>query len=478
MSVVSTQWDIKSLFERYTNIEFANKGRPSTSNGILEYHSNCPKCPGSKDSFIIRPETGQFNHCTRSSGCGWKGDAIDLLTDPLVGMSHQEARDFLGLEQNGDFVPSERTQTAHVGKEQPPNEAWQYTGKLLVERAVHALWNTSEGRMMLDYLHGRGLGDEIIKKKKLGYIPLQKNGKYYESELEQWGLDPAKEVKDKVRIPDCILIPWFDGNTLWRLGVKRLEQQKYIQVLGSGEGLFNVGEIQYDTPAMIVEGEICAMSVEQEAGDLIACVATGSTTRGRLNKWIAELNMASGESSFVLQSFDEDDGKGDAGSEYWIQNLKRCMRWSPLVAKDPNDILRGKFLPPYEGQSLREWVEAGIHIARVEFGQSQAMHPPPIVTPPCKVEVPIRQVSLIEQGIREYGGKLLSHEQAMNRTGQPIKPDFPCFFCKSHPRRKSHWVWTWSPLDGECICVECLSPANWSQRNMVSSTVNNDKNWM
>jgi hypothetical protein len=124
------------------------------------------------------------------------------------------------------------------------------------------------------------------------------------------------------------------------------------------------------------------MSVEQEAGDLIACVATGSTTRGRLNKWIAELGLPSAEKNgFVLQSFDEDES-GDAGADYWIQNLKRCMRWSPYVAKDPNDILRGKFLPDteerhYSGYTLREWVEAGIHIAKVEFGQSR-----PFVLPP------------------------------------------------------------------------------------------------
>jgi hypothetical protein len=372
MSVVSVQWDIKSLFERYTSIEFANKGRPTPVRGVLEYHSNCPKCPGSKDSFIIRPETGQFNHCTRSSGCGWKGDAIDLLTDPLVGMSHQEARDFLGLEQNGDFVPSSPSQHAHVGNEQPPNAKWIETGLILVEKAAHALWHTSEGRIMLDYLHDRGLGDEIIKKKKIGFIPLQSNGSWYESPLEQWGLDPEKETKDKVRIPPGILIPWMDGSTLWRLALKRPgETQSYGQVLGSGEGLFNVGEIQYDVPAMIVEAEFCSMAVEQEAGDLVACVATGSTTRGRLNKWIAELGLPVAEKNgFVLQSFDEDES-GDIGAEYWIQNLKRCMRWSPYIAKDPNDILRGKYFEGLARLTLREWVEMGIENAKVEFGISR-----------------------------------------------------------------------------------------------------------
>jgi len=390
MPTLSPTYDIKSLIERYASIQYANKGRPSTSNGVQEYHSNCPWCPGSRDSFIMRPELGDYSHAIRSSGCGRHGDCIDFLKD-FMHMSHSEACEILQIEANADFVPSIPFQSAHVGNEQPPNAKWIETGMLLVERAVHALWHTSEGRVMLDYLHGRGLGDDIIKKKKLGYIPLQSNGRFYEAELEQWGLDPAKETKDKVRIPNGILIPWMDGSTLWRLGLKRIDKNEYGQVLGSGEGLFNVGEVQYDTPAMIVEGEICAMSVEQECGNLVACVATGSTTRGRLNRWIAELGLA----SHVLQSFDEDES-GDTGAEYWLKNLKKCMRWSPLVAKDPNDILRGKYFDWAKregGYSLRDWVQSGIESAKVEFELALPFVFPPSEgdanvpsIPPCKVE--------------------------------------------------------------------------------------------
>jgi hypothetical protein len=380
MPTISPTYDIKSLIEHYASIEIAYK---STVHGVLEYHSNCPFCPGSKDSFIMRPETGEWNHHTRAGGCKRKGDAIDFLME-YQRMTRAEAMDFLGLERNADFVPSSPSKSPQNGNENAPLARWQETGKLLVERAHNYLYS-SNGKDMLDYLYGRGLGDEIIKKKRLGYVPLQKNGKFYESELENWGLDPETCKKDKVRIPPGILIPWTEGNTLWRLGLKRIDKNEYGQVLGSGEGLFNVSAIQYDTPAMIVESEFCQMAVEQEAGDLIACVATGSTTRGRLNKWVAELGLA----SYVLQSFDEDDG-GDSGAEYWLQHLKKCTRWSPLVAKDPNDILLQKFIPPYQGQTLREWVAAGMQIAQEEFGIAR----PFVVdssTPPCKVEESLLQ---------------------------------------------------------------------------------------
>jgi hypothetical protein len=299
-------------------------------------------------------------------------------------MSHSEACEVLGLEINSDYVPSKPPQNVPSGKEQPPCKGWQCMGKDLVERAASVLWSPA-GKDMLDYLHARGLGDEIIRKKKLGYVPLQSNGKYFESELEDWGLDPETSAKDKVRIPNGILIPWFEGSTLWRLAIKRPgEKQSYGQVLGSGEGLYNVGEVQFDFPAMIVEGEICALSVEQEAGDLVSCVATGSTTRGRLAHWVAELNLA----SCVLQSFDEDES-GDSGSEYWIEALKekeKCQRWSPILAKDPNDILMQKFFEGYQGYTLREWVEAGLmSVKKIE----PPMPEPPI--PLARVEVPLRK---------------------------------------------------------------------------------------
>lgn len=517
MPTLSPTYDIKSLIERYASIQFANKGRPSTSNGVQEYHSNCPFCGGT-DRFIMRPELGDYSCAIRSSGCGRHGDCLDFLKE-FMNMSHSEACEILNLEINADFVPSAPSQNAHVGNESPPNARWQETGLLLVERAVHALWSPV-GKDALDYLHGRGLGDDIIKKKRIGFVPLRSDGYFYEDSLEGWGLDPEKEIKKSVKVANGILIPWFEGSTLWRLGIKRPgEMQSYGQVLGSGEGLFNVGEVQYDTPAMIVEGEICAMSVEQECGDLIACVATGSTTRARLNRWVAELGLA----SYVLQSFDEDNS-GDVGAEYWGGKwdesmkyhpgvLKKCMRWSPYIAKDPNDILLQKYFESAARLTLREWVNAGTSSAFQEFfpgriltagmnfspeeekaiiegleNNLREIHNRPFVLPPsgeiasvpsiplARGEVPIRQVSLIEQGMREHKGKLLSREQAMNRTGQPVKPDFPCFFCSNHPRKKKFWAWTWSPLDNECICVECLSPANWSQRNMAS-TDNNNKTW-
>lgn len=365
MPTISTLWDIKSLIEHYAGVQ--TSGRPTVSRGVLEVHSNCPWCPGSKDGFIMQPEIGRYSHAIRSSGCGRTGDGIDFLKE-YCNMTHQEACEVLGLEQNADFIPSSPFKSAQNTKESPPPARWQETGSIMVKHAELALWSPA-GATMLDYLRGRGLKDETIRKHRLGYIPLQPDGRFYQSSFETWGLTPDMLSEDQVkkgcvRVPNGILIPWFEGDTLWRLALKRPgENPSYGQVMGSGEGMFNVSSIDMDKPCMIVEGELCAMSVDQEAGDLISCVATGSTTRGRLARWQSDLSFA----SFVLQSFDEDDA-GDQGAEYWLK-MKNSMRWSPWFAKDLNDILQKKFFEwVTEGVSIREWVEAGIET----FGREMA----------------------------------------------------------------------------------------------------------
>jgi hypothetical protein len=221
---------------------------------------------------------------------------------------------------------------------------------------------------MLDYLRGRGLKDETIRRHRLGYIPLQGDGRFYQASFETWGLTPDMLSEDQikkgcVRVPNGILIPWFEGDTLWRLALKRPgETPSYGQVMGSGEGMFNVSSIDMDKPVMTVEGELCTMSVDQEAGDLVSCVATGSTTRGRLSRWWSDLSFA----SYMLQSFDEDEA-GDTGSEYWLK-MKNSMRWSPWFAKDPNDILQKKFFDwVTDGVSIREWVQLGIDVFQKEM---------------------------------------------------------------------------------------------------------------
>lgn len=406
MPTVSTAYDIKSLIEHHARIQVVSD---AIVRGVREYHSNCPWCDG-KDRFITRPETGQYTCAIRSSGCGRYGDGIDFLME-YVGMSRGEAIEELALEDVSFY--EKELQPRQNSKELPPSKKWQEAGLIVVDMAEHYLWNTVEGRKMLDYLHQRGLNDDTIRHFRFGAMLLNKEGRWYQTPFERWGLDPdqlnqAQRDRGGVRVPPGIVIPYFEGDQLWKIAVKVYEGgefTRYGQVMGSSEGMFNIGEVELDKPAMMVEAEFCAASVWQEARDLVACVATGSADRARIPRWRADLMDA----SFVLQSFDEDQAGDTAAEEYWQTRLEKCLRWTPGAVgagfgrneeercltwmpgpyKDPNDILKAQQRGELEASALREWVEAGLHCAAVEFASEPSPDPEPLIPTLARVESPV-----------------------------------------------------------------------------------------
>ena len=125
---------------------------------------------------------------------------------------------------------------------------------------------------------------------------------------EAWGLEAV--AKKAVWLPCGIVFPWWVHGELWRIVIRRVgadvpKHEKYITVSGGSNTLYRV-----DT---LVEGCIYALAIVQEAGDLIAVVAAGSTTGGRLERWIGRLDL----SSCVLVAFDAD--KAGEGAAAWVE---------------------------------------------------------------------------------------------------------------------------------------------------------------
>ena len=359
--------DIRALLERHAGIRVVSR---AYVRGVVEYHSNCPWCGGT-DRFVTRPETGGYTCKIRASGCGRSGDALDFLQQ-YKQMSFAQACKELGFDESElcklvGITGQEQEPTVSRNRSFAPARTWQDAGHTLIDWAQRALYASSRGREMLAYLHSRGLTDDTIHLHRLGYVPRRKDGSWYETSLTSWGIDPetvSPEMRKRgtLRIPDGILIPWLGSDALWKLAIKRPgEKVSYGQVLGSGEGLFNYELLCRGEPAMIVEGEFCAMSVRQEAGDLVNCVATGSNSRGRREQWIERL----AGSSFVLQSYDADE-PGDAGARFWLNTHHNCMRWSTMQWKDPNDLLQSQ---PNGICTLREWVWYGLQAGMTESAQ-------------------------------------------------------------------------------------------------------------
>ena len=99
-------------------------------------------------------------------------------------------------------------------------------------------------------------------------------------------------------------------------------------------------------PAILVEGEFDALAVAQEAGDLVAAVATGGTCGAQDPVWVRRLKAA----SLMLVAFDDDEA-GETAAGWWLNALPRVRRWTP--EGDPAGMLRA-------GRDLRAWVEKGL----------------------------------------------------------------------------------------------------------------------
>lgn len=298
-------------------------------------------------------------------------------------MSRAEAMQTLGLEDVpfSDAENANRSPATH--DVQSPPKKWQESAMRIVERAEKYLWhpNSTKGKQALEYLHSRGLKDETIKKARIGYVPLMSDGSWYSGSFEDWGLSPEQyPTKDCVKVPDGILFPYFVSGAIWKLEMRRPGEKKMPkgQVIGSVNALYNVDSLQYGEICMMVEGPLDCLSVMQEAGDLVNCVATGSADACRTQKWITELSLA----SFILQCFDEDK-PGDNGAEYWLnvfEQQEKIERWTTAYWKDPNELLQKQLVGDsiLEGKlfELRHWVELGVDLALHDLSLQADMSTP------------------------------------------------------------------------------------------------------
>ena len=98
---------------------------------------------------------------------------------------------------------------------------------------------------------------------------------------------------------------------------------------------------------MLVEGEFDALTIRQEASDLVVAVASGSTMGARRIKWLARLALA----PLVLVAFDADDA-GEQASNYWLDVLENARRWRPYW-DDASGLA-------HDGADVRAWIQKGV----------------------------------------------------------------------------------------------------------------------
>lgn len=304
-----------------------------------EYAGPCPWCSG-RDRFRVWPYADRPRYWCRQ--CNRNGDAIQYLKD-YDRLSFPEACAHIGrpLDMQPRSQPKQSPKLPPLAT--PPSDTWQARARAFIERCEEILW-TPEGAQALDYLHRRGLLDDTIQAARLGYFPTERW-----EHPEAWGLAPEHK---KIHLLQGIVFPWHVGSELWRVVFRRDDDnipkdERYKPIAGGGNTLYQVDTLRPNTPAMIVEGVLDALAVLQEAGDLIAVVAAG-TTSGRLERWIGRLDLA----STVLIALDADHA-GDTASDWWLKSLgPQARRWRPFW-DDPAAMLQ-------DGADLRTWVREGL----------------------------------------------------------------------------------------------------------------------
>lgn len=214
----------------------------------------CPFHTEKTGSFSVN-EPKQFFHCF---SCGRGGNVFKFLME-IEDLTFPEAvyrtAELAGIELDAKYLPQNT-----AGAEDTQSE----TGKLkqLYAQAGqlyhHILVNTKLGQPALDYLHERGLSDELIAEFQLGYAPQAEilQAFFHEKKLDDYqtlrksGLFSEREGEDLAeRFNDRIMFPIRDqtGSIIAFSGRLLTPDKKLPKYLNSPEGiLFNKRKVLFN----------------------------------------------------------------------------------------------------------------------------------------------------------------------------------------------------------------------------------------
>jgi hypothetical protein len=390
--------------------EAAERLKRVTSKG--EYAGPCPKCGGT-DRFRLWPEANYGVGKWYCRGCDAGGDLVEYF-HVIEGLPKADEWRNGKLIQEGAFTaagrPSEnyRRPTVGNGRNPPltprwepepakePAASWQEKAGAFVTWCQEKLLADPDRLTWLE--KERGLTLETVKARRLGWNPADQY-----RELESWGLEPKLNDKgnpSKLFLPAGLVIPTFRGETLLRVKVRKPEAGewgRYYFVPGSSNDCMIFGEGR--GVVLVVESELDAVLLEQDAGDIAGVVALGSSSIRPDSHTAAVLEKA----GVVLVALDSDEAGGKAAWGWWRKNFPDWQRWPVIDGKDPTEAKKN-------GLPLREWVLAGFPSAWIP-DPSRAEPAEPSDDPEYLEE--IRQE---RAAIMEFDGGL-TREEAERRAG-------------------------------------------------------------
>lgn len=317
--------------------------------GNGEYSGPCPRC-GGEDRFVVWPEhpsgaTGGKYLCHQCAPEG--GDGIQFLRD-FQGLGYAEACREFGKES--DTHHRESTSPARQEwapqPEREPGEKWQVRATAFLDECAA---NIEQGPG-LEYLTNRGLALETGRRFRIGFNPADR----YEAP-EVWGLEPRRNYKgnlSKLYLPAGLVFPILRKSGVLTVKIRRRdwtpqdEWPKYHAVKGGGHGCLVIGKP--GLPVVLVESELDAFLLAQDAGDLCSVVALANASNKPDEKTTNFLRSA----ECILYALDFDEA-GKKPLAWWSVHFPGVRVWPPSVGKDLGDMVS-------DGESLVVWVQAAL----------------------------------------------------------------------------------------------------------------------
>lgn len=342
-----------------------------------EYQGPCPWCGGT-DRFHVWPEQGQIIKdgrtvavpgrywCRPGLGhCGRSGDAIQFMID-FYQLSYKEACARLG--QHVDPVeqrrhPTRKMETRAVWdpcEKKSPEGMWCEQAKKFVLDCFDAIFTDEPAR---EYLAGRGISDDTLLTFGLGWNPgtTTKQGKRWGvfKKRESWGLLPemdSKTGKAKVLwLPVGWVIPYIVGGHVVRIRIRQTDGAefgpRYYVVPGSFSAPMVIPprRVGYRDVYVIVEAELDAILIAQEAGDLCGVIALGSASTRPDRSAAEKLSKA----AHIINALDADGAGAQETGKWWAEHYPDAVRWPVPEGKDPGDYYKA-------GGNIREWITEGL----------------------------------------------------------------------------------------------------------------------
>lgn len=249
-----------------------------------------------------------------------------------------------------------------------PGAQWQQRATALVTWAAGQLAANPEPQSLL---LARGISQDAARLAGLGHNPGE-HGKDIFRARSVWGLpdetSPRTGKPKKLWVPRGLVIPMRhpDGSVL-RVRIRRDEgEPRYYVLPGSSMAPLVLDNARRVT--VVLESELDAILIQQEAGDLVNVVALGNSSR----KPTATAHRLLQSTARIMCAFDCDDA-GAAALAWWMDTYAHAAPlFVPSPHKDAGELAAA-------GYPIREWIADAMPqaIATVTATKAPVWTPPP-----------------------------------------------------------------------------------------------------